>query len=182
MLDQLKALHQTSWQRRGQPGCFATPAFEAFHRDLIRTCFGNGEIQLLAATAGEQPIGYLYNFVHRDRVYAYQSGFDYAADGRLKPGLLTHALAIEHATRAGFAVYDLMAGANRLKASFASHGTEMVWLGVRRPAGRSALWSWLLSKGCRSRGQGATGAAIGLNSLPDRTCGPAADHVAAARS
>ena len=74
MLDRLKALHQTSWQRRGQPGCFAAPWFESFHRDLIRARFSSGEIQLLAATAGDRPIGYLYNFAHRDRVYAYQSG------------------------------------------------------------------------------------------------------------
>jgi len=95
---------------------------------------------------------------------------------------VTHALAIEHATRAGFAVYDFMAGANRLKASFASHWTEMVWLEVRRPARQSALWSWLLSSGWSSGGQRVTRAAIGLNSWPDRTREPAADHVAADRS
>ena len=33
MLEQLKALHQKSWRRRGEPGCFATPIFETFHRD-----------------------------------------------------------------------------------------------------------------------------------------------------
>ena len=139
MLDRLKALHQTSWRRRGQPGCFAAPWFESFHRDLIRARFSSGEIQLLAAVAGDRPIGYLYNFAHGDRVYAYQSGFDDVADGRLKPGLVTHALAIEQAARAGFAVYDFMAGENRLKASLASHWTEMVWLAVQAP---SAV-SWL---------------------------------------
>jgi CelD/BcsL family acetyltransferase involved in cellulose biosynthesis len=139
MLDRLKALHETSWRRRGQPGCFAAPWFERFHRDLIRTRFGSGEIQLLAAAAGDRPIGYLYNFAHRDRVYAYQSGFDYLADGRLKPGLVTHALAIEQAARAGFAVYDFMAGENRLKASFASDWTEMVWLAVQAPSAASWL-------------------------------------------
>jgi CelD/BcsL family acetyltransferase involved in cellulose biosynthesis len=139
MLDRLKALHQTSWQRRGQPGCFAAPAFESFHRDLIRARFSSGEIQLLAAAAGDRPIGYLYSFAHGDRIYAYQSGFDYAADKRLKPGLVAHALAIERATHAGFAVYDFMAGENRLKASFASHWTAMAWLAVQGP---SAI-SWL---------------------------------------
>ena len=112
---------------------------ESFHRDLIRARFSSGEIQLLAAAAGDRPIGYLYNFAHGDRVYAYQSGLDYVADGRLKPGLVTHALAIEQATRAGFATYDFMAGGNRLKASFASHWTEIVWLAVQGP---SAI-SWL---------------------------------------
>ena len=140
MLDRLKALHQTSWRRRGRPGCFAAPWFESFHRDLIRARFGSGEIQLLAAAAGDRPIGYLYNFAHGDRVYAYQSGFDYVADGRLKPGLVAHALAIEQATRAGFAAYDFMAGENRLKASFASHWTEMVWLAVQGP---SAISWWI---------------------------------------
>ncbi|HEX6111633.1 MAG TPA: GNAT family N-acetyltransferase, partial [Geminicoccaceae bacterium] len=139
MLDRLKTLHQTSWRRRGQPGCFATPSFETFHRDLIRARFGSGEIQLLAASAGARPIGYLYNFVHGDRVYAYQSGFDDVADGRLKPGLVTHALAIEQAMREGFAIYDFMAGDNRLKASFASHWTEMVWLAVQG----SSTVSWV---------------------------------------
>ena len=52
MLEQLKALHQKSWRRRGQPGCFATPIFETFHRDLIRDRFRSGEIQLLRAAAG----------------------------------------------------------------------------------------------------------------------------------
>jgi CelD/BcsL family acetyltransferase involved in cellulose biosynthesis len=135
MLEQLKALHQRSWRRRGEPGCFATPCFEAFHRDLISDRFRHGEIQLLCAAAGGRAIGYLYNFAYAKRIYAYQSGFDYATDGRLKPGLVSHALAIEHALREGFAIYDFMAGENRLKAGFASHWSDMVWLSVRRPFG-----------------------------------------------
>jgi CelD/BcsL family acetyltransferase involved in cellulose biosynthesis len=138
MLEQLKALHQKSWQRRGRPGCFATPFFETFHRDLIGSRFRHGEIQVQCATAGNQAIGYLYNFAYGDRVYAYQSGFDYVADGRLKPGLVTHALAIERAMRDGFAIYDFMAGENRLKASLASHWSDTVWLRVQRPS--AALW------------------------------------------
>ena len=138
MLEQLKELHQKSWRRRGEPGCFATPIFETFHRALIRDRFRSGEIQLLRAAAGNQAIGYLYNFAYGDRIYAYQSGFAYATNGRLKPGLLTHALAIERAMREGYAIYDFMAGEKRLKASFASHWRDMVWLSVRRPS--AAFW------------------------------------------
>jgi CelD/BcsL family acetyltransferase involved in cellulose biosynthesis len=152
MLDRLKALHQTSWRRRGQPGCFATPTFESFHRDLIRARFDSGEIQLLAAAAGDQPIGCLYNFVHGDRIYAYQSGFDHLPDGRLKPGLISHALAIEQAKRAGFAAYDFMAGENRLKASLASHWTEMVWVAVQSPSSVSWLDLRLVELKNRMRG------------------------------
>jgi CelD/BcsL family acetyltransferase involved in cellulose biosynthesis len=153
MLEQLKALHQRSWRRRGRPGCFATPVFEAFHRDLIRHRFRSGEIQLLRAAAGDQAIGYLYNFAYGDRVYAYQSGFDYAADGRLKPGLLTHALAIERAMREGYATYDFMAGENRLKSSLASQWRDIVWLSVQRPSVAFRLERRLVSTKDRWLGQ-----------------------------
>jgi CelD/BcsL family acetyltransferase involved in cellulose biosynthesis len=156
MLEQLKTLHQRSWRRRGQPGCFATPVFETFHRGLISRRFRHGEIQLLRAAAGSRPIGYLYNFAHGDRVYAYQSGFDYAADGRLKPGLVSHALAIEQAMRQGFAIYDFMAGENRLKASLASHWSEMVWLSVQRPSAASWFERQLAAVKSRVAAAGST--------------------------
>jgi CelD/BcsL family acetyltransferase involved in cellulose biosynthesis len=151
MLDRLKAWHQRTWRRRGQPGCFATPAFESFHRELIRERFGDGEIRLACAAAGDRPFGYLYNFARGGRIYAYQSGFDYARDGRLKPGLLSHALAIEQALRDGFATYDFMAGENRLKASFASHREDMTWLSVRRPSALSWLERGLAALGAPAR-------------------------------
>jgi CelD/BcsL family acetyltransferase involved in cellulose biosynthesis len=151
MLERLKAWHQGTWRRRGRPGCFAVPAFEAFHRDLIRDRFRHGEIRLLCAQAGDRPLGYLYNFARGGRIYAYQSGFDYAADGRLKPGLVSHALAIEQALGDGFAAYDFMAGDNRLKASFASDWDDMVWLTVGRPSARSRLARRLASLGPRRR-------------------------------
>jgi CelD/BcsL family acetyltransferase involved in cellulose biosynthesis len=154
MLEQLKELHQSSWRRRGRPGCFAAPVFETFHRDLIGDRFRHGEIRLLRVAAGTRPIGYLYNFAYDDRIYAYQSGFDYTADGRLKPGLVSHALAIEQATREGFAVYDFMAGENRLKESFASHWSEMVWLSVQRPSAVSWLERQLAAVRSRVAGAG----------------------------
>ena len=36
--------------------------------------------------------------------------------------------------REGYTTYDFMAGENRLKASFASHWRDMVWLSVQRPS------------------------------------------------
>jgi CelD/BcsL family acetyltransferase involved in cellulose biosynthesis len=139
MLDRLKVWHQRTWQRRGRPGCFASPVFEAFHRDLIRTRYRHGEILLLCARAGDRPFGYLYNFARAGRIYAYQSGFDYTDDGRLKPGLVSHALAIEQALRDNVAFYDFLAGENRLKASFASDRDDMVWLALQRRSGRAWL-------------------------------------------
>ena len=155
MLDRLKAWHQRTWQRRGQPGCFASPVFEAFHRELIRTRFRHGEIILLCASAGDRPFGYLYNFARAGRIYAYQSGFAYADDGRLKPGLVSHALAIEQARRDGFGVYDFLAGENRLKASLASDRDDMGWLALQRRCARA----WLERRVAGLKALGRRGAA-----------------------
>ena len=66
-------------------------------------------------------MGYLYNFRFRDRIYAYQSGFAYEEDPRLKPGLICHALAIERAAAdSTVRIYDFLAGDSRFKRSFAN--------------------------------------------------------------
>ncbi len=131
-LDRLKALHQASWKRRGQAGAFASRFFEDFHRTLIRDRFGAGEIQLLRIGPARDPIGYLYNFVKNDRVYAYQSGFRYDGDPKRKPGVVSHVMAIEHNLRSGAQVYDFMAGEGQHKASLGTHATELVWLALQR--------------------------------------------------
>ncbi|HTV46291.1 MAG TPA: GNAT family N-acetyltransferase [Stellaceae bacterium] len=128
----LKALHCASWARRGIAHSFSRPFFEPFHRRLIARGFAEGAIQLIETRAGEEVIGYLYNFRHAGRVYAYQSGFA-DADPRERPGAVSHALAIRHACRAGLQVYDFMAGHNRLKASFATDCEPMLWQVVQQP-------------------------------------------------
>lgn len=129
----LEVLHQAYWTGRGQPGSFANGFFRDFHRNLIERCFASGEVQLLRAAAGGEPFGYLYNFVAGGRVYAYQSGFSYGADPKLKPGLVSHYLAIGHSLAAGARVYDFMAGESRYKASLGTDYTEMTWLVLQRP-------------------------------------------------
>jgi CelD/BcsL family acetyltransferase involved in cellulose biosynthesis len=134
----LRALHCASWERRRQPHSFANPFFERFHRRLIERCFAAGGVQMIEARAGERVIGYLYNFRHGRRIYAYQSGFD-DADPRERPGYVTHALAIRHAFEQGMQIYDFMAGRNRLKESFATSRTAMLWQVVQQPRLRFRL-------------------------------------------
>lgn len=128
----LKELHVVSWQRRRRRHAFASPHFEAFHRALIERSFAQGGVQLLKITAGDEAIGYLYNFRRGGIIYAYQSGF---ADGRrgLSPGVVSHALAIAHNAAIGARLYDFLAGANRLKESFSTLRYTLVWQVLRRP-------------------------------------------------
>ncbi len=133
ILAELRQLHQAYWKGRRHAGSFATPFFDDFHRDLVANRFGAGEIQLLRITAGPKLIGCLYNFVKDGRVCAYQSGFNYDPDSRLKPGLVSHYLAIEHNLAAGMRIYDFMAGEGQHKRSLGTRHGEMTWLVLQRP-------------------------------------------------
>ncbi len=130
--DRLAELHQEYWRSRGRAGAFAREFFRGFHRRLIEREFAGGAIQLARISAGPHEIGYLYNFLHRGRVYAYQSGFAYADDGKRKPGLVCHALAVRESARQGLESYDLLAGDSQYKRSLATGRDEMVWLSLRR--------------------------------------------------
>jgi CelD/BcsL family acetyltransferase involved in cellulose biosynthesis len=131
-LSRLKDLHQITWNRRGLPGAFAYPAFEALHADLLRSAMPCGHIQLCRVMAGDAEIGYLYNFLWDNRIHTYQSGFAYGPDKRLKPGLVCHALAIEQALRAGHRVYDFMAGPGQHKESLSTDTDHLYWVTVER--------------------------------------------------
>lgn len=126
--DALVALHGASWRRRGEAGAFANPFALRFHRALIGRAVPRGELDLLRLTAGEDVLGYLYNFRLGGRVYAYQSGLNHADEGRHgKPGLTFHAMAVEQALAEGERVYDFLAGAARYKLSLSNASTTLVW-------------------------------------------------------
>jgi CelD/BcsL family acetyltransferase involved in cellulose biosynthesis len=137
-LDALAGWHQHTWQRRGRPGAFANPDFTRFHHALIDRALPRGEVELLRVSAGPVVIGYLYNFQHRGRVLAYQSGFDYAsADPHQKPGLTCHHLAIERSLAESRDLYDFLAGGDRYKRSLANGETTLHWVTIgagSRPA------------------------------------------------
>lgn len=132
-LDRLKALHQSYWRGRGEPGAFSFPFFERFQRRLIKASLPEGKVELLRVRAGAEDIGYLYNFIHDGRVLAYQSGFRYEADPRLKPGLVSHTLCIERHLREAVTFYDFLAGEARYKASLGDPGPTMTYWRIERP-------------------------------------------------
>lgn len=126
--DELVDVHQAAWTRRGRPGAFAGQAMRQFHTALIARAWELSQADLLRVSAGPLHIGTLYNFVRDGRVLCYQSGFAYdLSDARLKPGLVCHALAIEHYAAEGQCSYDLLAGADRYKRSLADSGQALHW-------------------------------------------------------
>ena len=125
MFSRMKKLHQYSWNRRGHPGAFLSHFSNRFHTILIESGHPRGEIQLLAVTAGSKTFGYLYNFVLDGMVSNYQSGLLYEEDSKFKPGLVSHALAIEHNLGLGHKAYDLLMGDQRFKRSLTTHDANM---------------------------------------------------------
>jgi CelD/BcsL family acetyltransferase involved in cellulose biosynthesis len=121
-------LHQSRWTHRGEEGAFAPGRRLEFHRALIRYAYEKGSIHLVRVTAGAETIGILYNFVQDGKVYFFQSGFNYGGDRRLKPGLATHACAIQYYLEKGFSKYDLLVGDARYKRSLAKHSAPMAWV------------------------------------------------------
>jgi len=137
--DELVALHTASWHERGEPGAFADPWFDGFHRRLLADRFHTGEIELVRVRAGERTIGCLYNFVWRGRVVFYQSGLAPAVDPHDKPGYICHAAAIEAAAAAGHASYDFLGGGSRYKRNLATDQAKLAWVRIQRPLVRFAV-------------------------------------------
>lgn len=128
----MKELHIRSWTHRGERHAFSSPFFETFHRTLIPVGIAEGSVDLLRVCAGTRAIGYLYNFRRNGTVFSYQSGFD-DSESRLRPGYVSHALAIAHYTAEGMSHYDFLAQANRLKQSFGTEHYELCWRRLRMP-------------------------------------------------
>ncbi|MFC0242577.1 GNAT family N-acetyltransferase [Rhodopseudomonas telluris] len=110
-------LHNARW---GRKGAFANPVFRPFHEDLIARGVPTGAVRISRTTVGGHTIGVLYNFVHDGEVLHYQSGFLYEEDAKLKPGLLSHVLAIEDSFARGERGYDFMAGSAAHKTRLAN--------------------------------------------------------------
>ncbi len=131
--EEMATLHQATWTRRGMPGSFGNPFFAAFHRRLIADAVPAGAAEIARVTAGTETVGILYNLVWRGHVCNYQSGLAYTEDDNaMKPGLVSHALAVRSYAARGLTIYDFLAGDSRYKASLASDEAELVWLVARR--------------------------------------------------
>ena len=130
---QLAALHQQRWGMTPTLSGFANPAFVQFHQRLIAQCAPLHLVEFCTLFLGDLMLGCLYNFVYRGRVYFYASGLRQEADAQLKPGLLLHAMAIQHYLERGLEFYDFMGGDARYKQSLASRSVELKLVSLQRP-------------------------------------------------
>ena len=129
----LQELHDAHWQGQGRDGAFPSDFTRNFHDRLVRDAVARAEVQLVRVTVGDEVVGYLYNFVRDGHVYFYQSGFKYAEDSKLRPGLVCHYLTIVHNLKVGNRIYDFLAGPQRYKQSLGNSSVKMVWIALQKP-------------------------------------------------
>ena len=130
--DGLTTLHTAYWTASGKPGAFASDFAIAFHRALILRNAESGGVDLLRLSAGNQVLGYLYNFNYSGTVSNYQSGFSYLDDNRHRPGLLAHGLAIEQSLADGLQRYDFLAGDSPYKQRLGEDAGSLIWCRAQR--------------------------------------------------
>lgn len=146
MFEQLLSLHEQRWQRRGEVGGFATTHRRAFHRSFILEAHGDGRAQLVRVMNGESVLGVLYNLVANGHVAFYQSGFQYDNDPRLKPGMVTHHLAICYYLASGYREYDFLPSGQdegRYKLSLGNSCRRLGTITLSRPGWRSRYFGML---------------------------------------
>jgi CelD/BcsL family acetyltransferase involved in cellulose biosynthesis len=95
----------------------------------------------------ERAVGFLYNFVADGKVFVFQTGFAYEPSSKWSPGLLTHALAIEHYRARGLREYDLLSGDALYKRTLCNGERELFWTTVYR----DRAWIRVLLAGRRLR-------------------------------
>lgn len=139
ILDELIDLHQRRWLEAGKPGAFAGERFRAFHRALVPRLLAEEAAYLFRVTSDLGTVGCLYGFIENGRALFYQSGFGQFADGKLSPGLVSHALCMQACLDRGLDEYDFLMGDMRYKRELSNTERELIWAVASRPGIKGRL-------------------------------------------
>ncbi len=134
----LRDLHQRRRQSLGEPGCFASPRWAAFHRDVAGQLLAKGRLRLSWLELDGEPVAAEYHFTGGKTTYAYQGGLD---PDRLdeEPGRLSMILTLQHAIEQRCESFDLLRGDEAYKAHWRATPTETFHLQIV-PNRSSARW------------------------------------------
>lgn len=121
----LRDLHQSRRNSLGEPGCFVSPRFVAFHKETCRRLLGHAQLRLNWVSIGDVPAAVEYCLEAGDTVFLYQSGIaPEMADKR--PGWLSLTNSIRTAISDGYRYFDFLRGDEPHKASLGAKPRAMV--------------------------------------------------------
>ncbi|MEM8946651.1 MAG: GNAT family N-acetyltransferase [Planctomycetota bacterium] len=130
-------LHQRRRISLGEKGCFASPRWASFHRDIARQLLDLGHLRLSWLELAGQPIAAEYQFANEHSTWAYQGGIEPDRTDE-QPGRLSLARSIQYAISSGHQTFDLMRGDEPYKAQWRATAQQTVDMCVvaPRPAAR----------------------------------------------
>jgi CelD/BcsL family acetyltransferase involved in cellulose biosynthesis len=117
-------LHQRRRQSLGEPGCFASAQFAAFHRDAASRLLAAGALRLHWIELDGRPVAAEYHVAGQNVVYGYQSGVSPEALDE-EPGRLAALATLRRSLEEGYIAFDFLRGDEPYKAH---------WRGTPRPS------------------------------------------------
>jgi CelD/BcsL family acetyltransferase involved in cellulose biosynthesis len=153
-------LHQARRNLLGEPGCFSSDRFTAFHCEAMHELLRRGQLGLFRIELDGRPFVVEYMLCAGKTVYLYQCGLD---TSRLNdsPGRLGNLACLRFAMEHGYRVFDFLRGDEPYKAHFRAKPyrcleirviptrcTAQVRHGIWRAG--SAAKSWLASQTVRA--------------------------------
>jgi CelD/BcsL family acetyltransferase involved in cellulose biosynthesis len=139
----LVQMHQRRWRSLGEPGCYASPRFENFIREVSPLLMQQGQMQIQWLEIEGRPSAIEYQLIGGGVVYAYQTGIEPTAAAD-QPGKLCNLASIRRAIEGGHHAYDFLRGDEPYKAHFRAKARPCMEFRIipDRPAAqlRHTLW------------------------------------------
>jgi CelD/BcsL family acetyltransferase involved in cellulose biosynthesis len=143
-------LHQKRRRSLSQPGCFVSPRFTEFHREMAGRLLARGQLRMLWTEFEGRPIAAEYGFVGGGTIYYYLGGFEpELADEN--PGWLALGASLKLAIEQGYRVYDFLRGDESYKASWRAVARPLVHVRIvgNQTSARVRYATWRACKGIK---------------------------------
>jgi CelD/BcsL family acetyltransferase involved in cellulose biosynthesis len=143
VMDIFVDLHQRRWTTVGKPGCFASPRFLAFFREVVPAMLRLGHLKFYWLEIDGKTVAAKYALLGDGVIYAYQGGVDPTAT-EYEPGKLILSAMLREEMGCGYREFDFLRGNEPYKARFGGKPRPMLRFRVvpRRtvPQMRQQLW------------------------------------------
>lgn len=118
-------LHQKRRHSLSQAGCFVSPRFTDFHREMTGRLLADGRLRMLWTELDGRPVAAEYGFVGDGTIYYYLGGFEPELVDE-SPGWLSLAASLKLAIEQGYRSYDFLRGDESYKASWRATARPLV--------------------------------------------------------
>ena len=119
LLSSIAEIHLSRWQNTPEGSGFSNSIFCHFHQNFIKSD-DKSIVQISVLSLNNKAIGYLLNYVYKERVSFYLSALTTFDDSKIKVGLTLHARAIQHYFNQSCKYYDFLGGDGQYKQSLSN--------------------------------------------------------------